>query len=149
VSLTSSTFQWLTIFAAILFTVAVIFFWNRVRGPRPVKVASRIGLLTAGYLTAAVAVLVSINIAYGGLIATWGDLFANLNPPPGNWHPHYRHGHGHGPVPGMPGVFGGPHQLPPPFDAPGHQSPPPSQAVYPSSSPSASIRAAADTGTVS
>jgi hypothetical protein len=49
----------------------------------------------------------------------------------------------------MPGVFGGPHQLPPPFDAPGHQSPPPSQAVYPSSSPSASIRAAADTGTVS
>lgn len=99
-SLTGNTFQWLTIGAAIVFTVAVLFLWNRVRGPLLVKLATRFLLLAAGYLTAAVAVLVTINIAYGGLIATWDDLFANLNPPAANWHPDYRHGHQHGPGPG-------------------------------------------------
>jgi hypothetical protein len=90
-SLTSSTFQWLTICVAIVTTIAVIALWNLVHGTRLLKLMTRIGLLAAGYLTTAVAVLVSINIAYGGLIATWGDLFDNLNPPPGNWHPYYRH----------------------------------------------------------
>jgi hypothetical protein len=115
VSLTGSTFQWVTIVAAIAVTIAVIVGWNYVRGPRPVRLASRIVMLMAGYLTAAVAVLVSINITYGGLIATWGDLFANLNPPTGNWHPHYRHGAHHGSGPGMQRYFGEPHQLPPPY----------------------------------
>jgi hypothetical protein len=123
-SLTGDTFQWLMICAAIVITIAVILLWNRVRGPRPVKLASRIVLLTASYLTTAVAILVSINIAYGGLIATWGDLFANLNPPAGNWHPHYRNGHRHGPVPGQPAVFSGPHQLPPPYQEPSLAYPP-------------------------
>jgi hypothetical protein len=134
VSLTGSTFQWLTISAAIVVTIAIVVGWNHVRGPRPVRLASRIGMLAAGYLIAAVAVLVSVNISYGGLIATWGDLFANLNPPAGNWHPHYRHGHGHRPGPGTPGQFGGPHQLPPPVEAAGQQSAPPGQVVNPSSS---------------
>jgi hypothetical protein len=129
VSLTGSTFQWLTISAAIVVTIVVVVGWNRVRGPRPVKLAGRIGLLAIGYLTTAVAVLVSINIAYGGLIATWGDLFANLNPPSGSWHAHDRHGHGHRPGPGWPGIFSGPHQLPPPYHAPDQHS-----TVYPSPS---------------
>jgi hypothetical protein len=133
VNLTGSTFQWLTICAAIVVTIAVIVLWNRIRGPRPVKLAGRVGLLTAGYLTAAVAILVSINISYGGLIASWGDLFANLNPPPGNWHPHYRH-RDYGRVPGMQGFFSGPRQLPYPDLVPGHQVPSPSQLGYPSSS---------------
>ncbi|HEY1626211.1 MAG TPA: hypothetical protein VGG16_20695 [Streptosporangiaceae bacterium] len=120
-SLTGGTFQLLTICAAIVVTIAVILLWNRIRGPRPVRLVTRIALLATGYVTAAVAILVSINIAYGGLIATWGDLFANLNPPPGNWHPHYRHRPQHGPRPSTQAVFGGPHQLPPPFQAPGHQ----------------------------
>jgi hypothetical protein len=130
VSLTGSTFQWLTISIAIAVTIAVIVLWNRIRGPRPVKLATRVALLTAGYLTTAVAILVSINISYGGLIATWGDLFANLNPPPGNWHPHYRHSHHY------PEFFGGPGQLPPPYEAPGHQTALPSDFRYPSPSPS-------------
>jgi hypothetical protein len=130
-SLTGNTFQWLTIGTAIVITIAVIVLWNRIRGPRPVKLASRLVLLLAGYITTAVAILVSINIAYGGLIATWGDLFANLNPPPGNWHPHYRHRPHHG---SMTTFFGGPHQLPPPYEAPDQHGPLPSQIVYPSSS---------------
>jgi hypothetical protein len=133
VNLTGSTFQWLTICVAIVVTIAVIVLWNRIRGPRPVKLAGRIGLLVASYLTAAVAILVSINITYGGLIATWGDLFANLNPPPGNWHPHYRH-RNYGPVPGMQSFFSGPHQLPLPDQVPSQQSPVPIQVAYPSSS---------------
>lgn len=115
-SLTGSAFQWLTIGAAIVATIAVIGLWNRVGGPRPVKLAGRLALLLACYILAAVAILVSINISYGGLIATWGDLFANLNPAPGNWHPHYRHGPHHS-------FPGGPHRLPPPYEAPGSKEP--------------------------
>jgi hypothetical protein len=133
VSLTGSTLQRLTIVAAIVVTIAVIVLWNHVRGPRPVRLASRLGLLAVAYIMTAAAILVSINITYGGLIATWGDLFANLNPAPGNWHPHYR-GHHHRSQAGPPGIFGGPHQLPPPHQAPGHEVPLPSQTVYPSSS---------------
>jgi hypothetical protein len=132
VSLTGSTFQWLTICVAIAFTIAIIVLWNRIRGPRPVRLASRISLLAAGYLTTAVAILVSINIAYGGLIATWGDLFANLNPPPGNWHPHYRHGRHFGP--GMQRFFGAPGHVPPPSGSPARQTALPSDIRYPSSS---------------
>ena len=132
-SLTGSTFQWLTICAAIVVTSAVIVLWNRIRGPRPVRLAGRIGLLTAGYLTTAVAILVSINIAYGGLIATWGDLSANLNPPPGNWHPHYRH-RPYGPMSGLQSYFSSPHHLPLPDLAPPPPSPVPSQVLNPSSS---------------
>lgn len=42
---------------------------------------SRFALLLGGCLTAAVAVPVSVNIAYGGLTVSVDDLFANLNPP--------------------------------------------------------------------
>jgi glucan phosphoethanolaminetransferase (alkaline phosphatase superfamily) len=91
-SLTSTTFQWLMIAVAIAATVSVLLLWNRVRGPLVVRLMSRGVLLIASYLTVAVAVLVSVNIAYGGLIATWSDLSANLHAPPGNW-PHHRHHH--------------------------------------------------------
>jgi hypothetical protein len=95
-SLTSASFQWLMITVAIVATFAVLLLWNRVRGPLVVRLLSRVTLLAGSYLMVAVAVLVSINIAYGGLIATWGDLFANLHAPAGggNWH-HHGHHHGH------------------------------------------------------
>jgi hypothetical protein len=97
-SLTGTPFQWLTITIAIVATIAVITLWNKIRGPQPARVAGRIVLLATSYLTTAVAVLVSINIAYGGLIATWGDLFDNLQAPQGGWTQHYHHhGHRHGP----------------------------------------------------
>jgi glucan phosphoethanolaminetransferase (alkaline phosphatase superfamily) len=92
-SLTGTTFQWLMIGVAVAATLAVLLLWNRVRGPRTVRLLARGALLITSYLTVAVAVLVSVNIAYGGLIASWGDLFANLNAPVGgHWH---HHGHHH------------------------------------------------------
>jgi hypothetical protein len=92
-SLTSAGFQWLMIGVAIVATLAVLLLFNKVRGPLVVRLLSRGVLLTGSYLAVAVAVLVSVNIAYGGLIATWGDLFANLHSQPGGHHHHHHHGH--------------------------------------------------------
>lgn len=80
-SLTGHAFQWLTIAIAVVCTIVVVVLWNRVRGPRSARIAGRVGMLLLGYLTTAVAVLVSVNIAYGGLVASWGDLFDNLQSP--------------------------------------------------------------------
>jgi hypothetical protein len=102
--LTSPTTQYLTIALAVLATVAVLLLWNRVRGPRAVRILSRIGLLLSGYAATAVAVLVSVNIAYGGLIVSVSDLFADLNPP---MNQHFGHMHHHGRGGGYPGF--GPH----------------------------------------
>ncbi|MCW2943011.1 MAG: hypothetical protein JWN00_5996 [Actinomycetia bacterium] len=116
--LTSTSFQIIMIVFTILITVGTLLLWNRVRGPRPVKLLSRITLLISSYLLAAMAVLVSINIAYGGLIASWSDLADNLNPSsssaqagrgPG-WGGHGGGGHGWGGPgrggPGRPGRGG-------------------------------------------
>ena len=86
--LTDPALQYWTCVAAILATIAVLALWNRVQGPAPVKVLSRVGLLLAGYLTTAVAILVSVNIAYGGLIVSMSDLFADVNPPMGQFMHH-------------------------------------------------------------
>ena len=86
--LTDPALQYWTCVAAILATVAVLALWNRVQGPAAVKVLSRVGLLLAGYLTTAVAILVSVNIAYGGLIVSMSDLFADVNPPMGQFMHH-------------------------------------------------------------
>lgn len=86
--LTSTSLQICTIAAAVLATLAVLLLWNRVRGPRPVRAFSRVALLCGGYVTTAVAVLVSVNIAYGGLIVSVSDLFSNVNPPQGT---HFGH----------------------------------------------------------
>lgn len=90
--LTDPAVQYWSCVVAALATLAVLMLWNRVRGPRAVRGLSRAGLLVGGYFATAVAVLVSVNIAYGGLIVSVNDLFADLNPPMG----HYGH-HKHGP----------------------------------------------------
>jgi len=82
VSLTSLSLRALTIVLAILATAATMLLWNRVAGPRVTRAASRLGLLLASYTFTMIAVLVSINIAYGGLISSWGGLFDNLRPGP-------------------------------------------------------------------
>lgn len=79
--LTSTSLQILTVALAVVSTGAALLLWNRVRGPRAVRAASRAGLLVGGYAATAVAVLISVNIAYGGLIVSWSDLFSNINPP--------------------------------------------------------------------
>ena len=79
-TLTSPAFRALTIAAAAGGTVITAALWNRVRGGRGIRLLSRLGLLVLSYGLTAIAVLVSINIAYGGLISTWGDLLDNLRP---------------------------------------------------------------------
>jgi len=84
--LTDPAVQYWSCVAAALATLAVLMLWNRVRGPLIVKGLSRFGLLLGGYAATAVAVLVSVNIAYGGLVVSLDDLFADINPPM-----HYTH----------------------------------------------------------
>ena len=86
--LTDPALQYWSCVAAVLATLAVLGLWNRVHGPSFVKGLSRFGLLLGGYLTTAVAVLVSVNIAYGGLIVSVSDLFADVNPPMGQFMQH-------------------------------------------------------------
>lgn len=99
--LTSTTLQVTTIVVALVATVAALLLWNRVRGPLPVRVLARVSLLAGGYAATAVAVLISVNIAYGGLIVSVNDLFSDVNTVPG---PHLRHPHPHpsGPGPNPP-----------------------------------------------
>jgi hypothetical protein len=96
--LTDPAVQYWSCVIAALVTFAVLMLWNRVRGPRAVRGLSRFGLLVGGYFATAVAVLVSVNIAYGGLIVSVDDLFADLNPPMG--HGHHKHGPCAAAVPG-------------------------------------------------
>ena len=93
--LTDPAVQYWTCVVAILATVAVLMLWNKVHGPRVVTGLSRFGLLLGGYVATAVAVLVSVNIAYGGLIVSVSDLFANVNPPMGQYMNHGGCGHEH------------------------------------------------------
>jgi hypothetical protein len=113
--LTSTPFRILTVVAAVLATVGALLLWNRIPGPRPIRLLSRVGLLLSGYALAAVAALVAINIAYGGLIANWGDLFADPNAGFG-MHGKFPHGKfpGHRPGGFPPGM-----QPPPGWPGPG------------------------------
>jgi hypothetical protein len=92
--LTDPAVQYWSCVIAILVTAAVLMLWNKVHGPRLVTGVSRFGLLLGGYAATAVAVLVSVNIAYGGLIVSVSDLFAQVNPPMGQFVNHGGCGHG-------------------------------------------------------
>lgn len=119
-TLTSPSFQLFMILATVAVSVATLLLWNRVRGPRPVRILSRAGLLGSSYILAAIAALVSINIAYGGLISGWSELLDNLGSTPSVGR-HGRHpGRWPGPPPGQgrfPGFRHG-NGSPPPFNAP-------------------------------
>jgi hypothetical protein len=99
--LTDPAVQYWSCVVAVLATVAVLMLWNRVRGPRSVRLLSRCGLLLGGYVATAVAVLVSVNIAYGGLVVSVDDLFADINPPMGQYQHHHQR-HDRLPQPGRP-----------------------------------------------
>jgi hypothetical protein len=94
--LTDPAVQYWSCVVAVLATLAVLMLWNRVRGPVFVKGLSRVGLLLGGYLATTVAVLVSVNIAYGGLVVSVDDLFADINPPTGQYMHHHRQCGQHG-----------------------------------------------------
>ena len=88
--LTGTSTQVSTIVLAVLVTCAAVLLWNRVRGPRPVRALARVGLLAGSYAATALAVLISVNIAYGGLIVSVSDLFSDPNAKP------MHHGRHHG-----------------------------------------------------
>lgn len=76
-SLLSLSFRITAVIAVAVVAVATVVLWNRVRGPRPVRVASRVGLVLLGEVLATLALLGWLNVAYGGLFVSWGDLLGN------------------------------------------------------------------------
>jgi enterochelin esterase-like enzyme len=76
-SLISVTFRNITIGLVILVAVATFLLWNRIPGPRAVRVAGRSVLLVVGEFLGIVALLVTLNISYGGLVVSWGDLMGD------------------------------------------------------------------------
>jgi enterochelin esterase-like enzyme len=67
----------LTIALAVGAALATVLLWNRIPGPRAARLAGRAAILVFGEAAAAVAVLVWLNIANGGLIVSWQDLLGN------------------------------------------------------------------------
>ena len=73
----SGSLQITTIVLAVLAALATWLLWNRMRGPRAVRVLQRAGLLVFGEMMAAMAILVWVNISSGGLVVSWQDLLGN------------------------------------------------------------------------
>jgi S-formylglutathione hydrolase FrmB len=77
VSLISLTFRNGVIAATVAVALATVLLWNRIPGPRAVRAVTRALFLLAGQFLAVVALLVTVNIAAGGLIVSVGDLLGN------------------------------------------------------------------------
>ena len=73
----SSSLQILTVVLALVAAAATALLWNRVRGPRPVRLLTRAAVLVVGEALASLAILVWLNIANGGLVVSWQDLLGN------------------------------------------------------------------------
>ncbi|MCW2948391.1 MAG: hypothetical protein JWR24_5108 [Actinoallomurus sp.] len=73
-SLVSMTFRDVTIALMVVIAVATLLLWNRIPGPRAVRIPVRVGFLILGEALATLALLVSLNISYGGLVVSWKDL---------------------------------------------------------------------------
>src|SRR5260370_40091157 len=68
------TFRNAIIAATIMVALLTFLLWNRIPGPRPIRAAGRLGLMLLGQFLAVTALLVTLNISYGGLIVSWSDL---------------------------------------------------------------------------
>ena len=75
----SGSLQLLTIVLAVAAAAATGLLWNRLRGPRPVRVVARATLLVLGQGLASLAILVWLNIANGGLVVSWQDLLGAID----------------------------------------------------------------------
>jgi enterochelin esterase-like enzyme len=76
-SLISPTFRDVVIALMVLAAVVTLVLWNRIPGPRPVRYAARGVLVLTGEALATLALLVSLNISYGGLVVSWSDLLGD------------------------------------------------------------------------
>jgi enterochelin esterase-like enzyme len=76
-SLTGMPFRVFAIVLAVVIAMVTLLAWNRVRGPKPVRVAARVGFMLAGQGAATLALLAWLNVAYGGLFVSWTDLLGD------------------------------------------------------------------------
>ncbi|MEE4543405.1 alpha/beta fold hydrolase [Streptomyces sp. V4-01] len=71
-------------FAVLLFAVAIaavagaVLLWSRVRGPRPLRLAARLGMIVFCQITAILVVMVVVNNE-NGFYASWDDLLGDAN----------------------------------------------------------------------
>jgi enterochelin esterase-like enzyme len=72
-SLTSTAFFAFTLIMVVALTVMTVVAWNRVPGPRPVRLATRLLMIVISQVAAVLAVLVWVNNSYG-LYQSWSDL---------------------------------------------------------------------------
>ncbi|MFI0900172.1 alpha/beta hydrolase [Streptomyces sp. NPDC020983] len=76
--LTSGWFAVLLVAAAVAAVAGALVLWPRVRGPRPVRLGARVGLIALCQLTAILVVMVTVNNQYG-FYASWDDLLGRAN----------------------------------------------------------------------
>ena len=76
--LTSRWFAWLLVAVAVAAVAGAVLLWPRVRGPRPVRTAARVGMIALCQLTAILVVMVTANNQYG-FYASWDDLLGSAN----------------------------------------------------------------------
>jgi enterochelin esterase-like enzyme len=72
--LTSEGFLTVVIVAVAVFPLLTLLLWNRLPGPRPVKVGSRLGLILMAQVSAVLLAALWINNSYQ-LYTSWSDLF--------------------------------------------------------------------------
>ncbi|MEV5573125.1 alpha/beta hydrolase-fold protein [Spirillospora sp. NPDC052269] len=73
-TLVSAAFRNLLIGLVAVIALATFLLWDRIPGPRTIRLAVRGILLLTGQFFGIVALLVTLNISYGGLVVTWADL---------------------------------------------------------------------------
>ena len=76
--LTSRWFAILLLAIAVGAVAGALVLWPRVRGPRAVRLASRLGMIVLCQITAIFVVMVAVNNQYG-FYASWDDLLGNAN----------------------------------------------------------------------
>lgn len=78
VGLTGRWFAGFLCAAAVAAVAGAVLLWPKVRGPRPVRAAARVGMIVLCQLTAVLVVMVTVNDQYG-FYASWDDLLGSAN----------------------------------------------------------------------
>ncbi|WP_042364972.1 alpha/beta hydrolase [Streptacidiphilus neutrinimicus] len=81
-SLTGTPFFVLTVIVTLGALTALYVFWNRIPGPRSLRMGGRLGLALFSQLTAVIAVLVYVNNSMGPFYESWSDLLGGSGAPP-------------------------------------------------------------------
>lgn len=76
--LTSRGFWVLLLAVAVAAVAGAVLLWPRIGGPRPVRVAARVGMIVLCQATAILLVMVTVNND-NGFYASWDDLLGNAN----------------------------------------------------------------------